>query len=279
MRKPRFRKLHYVFCAIIFYSVMKTTELKAFFSEYAGSFETGDADVSRNVALKHDHTLRVAEEAARLAAAESFSDRESQLLARAALFHDLSRFEQYSRFRTFCDAESFDHGERSYELVREKELLADLPEEEQKTVLAAVRFHNRREVPADLSCAERKILLAVRDADKLDIMPILLAHLREPGNAAIVYGLPETGILSPEVGRALLAGKSPDNRDFKSSLDFLAAKFSWGFDLNYGWTCREFLDRDYMGRLRALLPEKPEILDDVLHRVLSYLKKKGERSC
>jgi len=279
MQKPRFRKLHYVFCAIIFYFVMKTTELKAFFAEYAGSFETGDADVSRNLALKHDHSLRVADEAARLAAAEGFSGRENFLLARAALFHDLSRFEQYSRFRTFCDAESFDHGERSYELVLEKDLLADLPEEEKKIVLAAVRFHNRREVPGDLSGARRKILLAVRDADKLDIMPILLAHLRKPGNAAIVYGLPDTGVLSPEVGRALLAGENPDNRSFESSLDFLAAKFAWGYDLNYGWTCREFLKRDYLGQLRALLPEKPEILDDVLHRVLSYLEKKGGRSC
>lgn len=279
MRKPRFRKLHYVFCAIIFYFVMKTTELNAFFPEYAGSFETGDADVSRNLVLKRDHTLRVAEEAARLAAAEGFSGRESRLLACAALLHDLSRFEQYARFRTFCDAESFDHGERSYELVLEKELLADLPEEEKKIVLAAVRFHNRREVPEELTRAEKKILRAVRDADKLDIMPIVLEHLQDPGNAAIVYGLPETGVLSPEVGASLLAGKCPDNRVFESSLDFLAAKFAWGFDLNYGWTCREFLKRDYMGRLRALLPEKPEILDDVLHRVLSHLKKKGERSC
>ena len=258
---------------------MEPEDLKKYFLRYAGSFETGDADVHRNLELKQEHTLRTLREAASLARAENFSPREELLLMQAALLHDFSRFEQYSRFRSFHDAVTFDHGERSFELVRDRKVLEDLPREEQETVLCAVRFHNRREVPQNLAPAEKKILLAVRDADKTDIMGILLEHLKNPGNSAIVYGLPDTGVLSVQVRDAVLAGRSPAHREFESSLDFLAAKFAWGFDLNYGWTCREFLRRGYMERLRALLPGKPEILDVMLRRVSAFLQEKGKESC
>lgn len=258
---------------------MELDALKKYFLRYAGSFETGDADVHRNLALKQAHTLRVVHLAASLARAENFSPREEGLLLRAALFHDLSRFEQYSRYRSFNDAVTFDHGERSFELVREQELLADLPGGEQEVILCAVRFHNKLEIPPDLPPAEKKILPAVRDADKTDIMGILLEHLKNPGNSAIVYGLPDNGVLSSSVRDAVLAGRSPAHRELESSLDFLAAKFAWGFDLNYGWTCREFLARGYMERLRALLPEKPEVLDVMLHEVSAHLQKKGKESC
>jgi len=258
---------------------MEPDALKKYFLRYSASFETGDADVHKNLELKREHTLRTVREAVSLARAENFSPREELLLTQAAFLHDLSRFEQYSRFRSFHDAVTFDHGERSFELVRDGDLLADLSGGERDAVLRAVRFHNRREVPPDLAPAEKKILLAVRDADKTDIMGILLEHLKNPENSAIVYGLPDTGVLSARVRDAVLAGQSPAHRDFASSLDFLAAKFAWGFDLNYGWTCREFLKRGYMERLRALLPEKPEILDVMLHRVSAFLQEKGKESC
>lgn len=258
---------------------MEQEALKKYFLRCAGPFGTGDADVRRNLELKRDHTLRVVRLAASLAQAENFSSRETELLMPAALFHDLSRFEQYRRFRSFNDAVTYDHGERSFELVRERGLLADLPGDEQNAVLCAVRFHNKLEIPPDLPPAAKKILLAVRDADKTDIMGILLEYLKNPGNPAIVYGLPDNGALSARVRDAVLAGRSPAHRELESSLDFLAAKFAWGFDLNFGWTCREFLRRGYMERLRALLPEKPEVLDVMLQKVSDHLRKKGKESC
>lgn len=255
---------------------MRKEALKNHFLQYADSFLTGNEEVDINLQLKKDHTLRVVAEAEALARAESFQEEESFLLFCSALLHDLSRFEQFVRFQTFNDAVSFDHGERSYELFGELDFPgAGSTENERRIIQTAVRYHNRRTVPADLSPAERKILLAVRDADKTDIINILLEHLKNPVNPAIVYKLPDQPGLSAEVASALLAGTTPAHADFKTGLDFLAAKLAWGFDLNYSWTCREFLRREYLQKLRHALPEKPEVLDICLEKVLMYMQKKG----
>jgi hypothetical protein len=255
---------------------MRKEALKNHFLQYADSFLTGNEEVDINLQLKKDHTLRVVAEAEALARAESFQEEEIFLLFCSALLHDLSRFEQFVRFQTFDDTVSFDHGERSFELLQGQGFPGlELTESERQIILTAVRYHNKRTVPENLSPAERKILLAVRDADKTDIMNILLEHLKNPVNSAIVYKLPDQPGLSAEVAAALLAGTTPAHADLKTGLDFLAAKLTWGFDLNYCRTCREFLRREYLQKLRHALPEKPEVLDICLERVLMYMQKKG----
>ena len=256
---------------------MDKTALKTQFLRYARTFTTGEPEIDTNLCLKQDHTLRVVQEALALSAAEDFTSREQELLFCAALWHDISRFEQFVRFRTYNDLISLDHGERSWELIRELSLLPpEFSPEEQEIILKGVRYHNRREIPAGLSAGEQKILRAVRDADKMDILNILINHLKNPENSAIVYKLPEDSGLSAGVAEAIMTGRSPANSALKSSLDFLAAKFAWGYDLNFSWSCREFLRRRYMQSLRLGLPEKPEILDMFLEKVLLHMQKKGE---
>ncbi len=248
-----------------------------YFSGYAGTFGTDDPECRRNIRLKVAHTFRVCREAEKLAQSENFSEREKNLLFHAAMLHDFSRFEQIIRFKTMNDLESFDHGERSFELVseRKKELLGEFDAASQQIILCAVRYHNRRNIPAGLTADEEKILCAVRDADKTDIMKILIDYLKNPENPAIVYKLSGTGGLSSDVKSVLLAGKSPDNRMLQSRLDFLAAKFAWGYDLKSGWSCREFLKRRYMQTLRSLLPQDMPVLDEISNNVIAFMQKKG----
>ena len=140
---------------------MKKDALKQRFLEYSAAFRTGIREVDINLQLKQGHTLRVLAEAEALAAAEGFSETEKFLLHCAALFHDLSRFEQFVRFQTYNDAVSFDHGERSYQLILQDDWLPpEFSEEDKMIVLSAVRFHNKRCVPDNLSEAEQKILTA-----------------------------------------------------------------------------------------------------------------------
>ena len=106
-------------------------------------------------------------------------------------------------------------------------------------------------------------------------MKILIDYLKNPENPAIVYKLSGTGGLSSDVKSVLLAGKSPDNRMLQSRLDFLAAKFAWGYDLKSGWSCREFLKRRYMQTLRSLLPQDMPVLDEISNNVIAFMQKKG----
>ena len=256
---------------------MKKEALKNRFLHYAASFKNNIDEVDVNVQLKIDHTFRVLEEAQQLSKAENFSEKECRLLECAALLHDLSRFEQFSRFETFNDAVSFNHGEYSYRLAEEQNWIPEtFSETEKQTVLTAIRYHNKKLIPENITAEEFKILAALRDADKTDIFKILLEHLKNPENSAIVYKLSDRPCVSEKVAAAISENRSPDTAELKTKLDFNAAKFAWGFDLNYGWTCREFLKREYMQKLRSALPEQPEMLDRCLEQVLKFMQQKGK---
>ena len=247
--------------------------MKLFFSGHSVRFRGIDPETDRNLQLKEEHTFRVCAIAGTLADAENFTPQEKKLLHYAAMLHDISRFEQFFRFKTFNDLISFDHGRRSAEIASEMDWSdSGFSPAEIKCITDAICFHNQRFIPEGLPPETVKILQAVRDADKTDIMQILIDHLRNPENPAIVYKLEKATALSSKVRECLLAGRSPDNRDLKSDLDFCAAKFAWGFDLAYSWTCREFLNRRYMQSIHDLLPAKTPETTLILEKVLLFMQ-------
>ncbi len=229
---------------------------------YASAYYTGDEDFDRNIRLKLAHSFRVRNEARRILEAEDFfSDR--ALILRAALLHDCGRFEQFKRFRTFSDAVSIDHGDLSAETALEHGFLADLAPEERSAAERAVRAHNKLAIPADFPARERQICRVVRDADKTDILQILLGHLRNPENPAIVFALDPAQQLTPEVAAELFQRRIPKHGMMKTRLDFLASKFNWVYDLNFPASHRIWLERGLLAGLRALLPPLPEL--DILY--------------
>ena len=229
------------------------------FLRYAESFLSDREAEDCGVTLKIEHTFRVIDEAEKLAAAEEFTPEQLRLCRYAALLHDLSRFEQFVRYHTFRDAESFDHGDRSAELAAELGFVAPLPAEEAEAVLSAVRRHNKIALPAEPMGISETPSRAVRDADKLDIMRLFLDHLDRPENPAVVFSLRPDAPVSDEVLAALRARRTPDHAVMRSVNDFTAAKLLWAFDLNYRHSRREFLRRGYFDRLMPHLPKQPEL--------------------
>jgi len=229
------------------------------FIRYASGFLTGRGETDCGTGLKIEHTLRVLDETEQLADAEEFSQTETRLSRYAALLHDLSRFEQFARFRTFRDAESFDHGDRSAELAAELGFTAPLPRKEADAVLSAVRRHNKIALPEAMDALSAAPSRTVRDADKLDIMRIFLDYLDRPENPAVVFSLRRDAGITPEVMKALRERRSPDHAVMRSVADFAAAKLVWAFDLNSRHARREFLRRGYFERLMAKLPGDREL--------------------
>ena len=69
------------------------------------------------IKLKYDHTFRVVENAKEIAKSLNLDDKEKNRALVCALFHDLGRFPQVTEYDTFIDELSFDHGDKSYELL------------------------------------------------------------------------------------------------------------------------------------------------------------------
>src|SRR5208337_5001101 len=145
---------------------------KQWFQCYCASFHTSDEEDTRNLVLKEEHTARVCANILKIAGEESLGAGDAMIAEATALFHDVGRFPQYAKYKTFMDSLSVNHGELGARELAGAGILNNLPVREQEIITTAVKFHNAFKVP-DLAGSNAIIFLKmVRDADKLDIWRI-----------------------------------------------------------------------------------------------------------
>jgi hypothetical protein len=84
--------------------------LKKWFSDYCSSFYSPDIEDQKNISLKEHHTERVCENIVEISKRLSLDGHSTMLAEAIALFHDIGRFPQYARYKTFRDSVSVNHG-------------------------------------------------------------------------------------------------------------------------------------------------------------------------
>lgn len=135
------------------------------FEEYVKNYDLTITEIK----YKYDHTLRVVNYAKIICESENFSKYDTTLTLICSLLHDISRFEEWMEYNSWS---KIDHGDLGYEILNQNDFIKNFSEneEEQKLVLNVVKYHNKYEIPENLSEKEKMILKVVRDADKIDIL-------------------------------------------------------------------------------------------------------------
>jgi len=236
--------------------------LNQWFDTYVQGFYDMEPDDLRNISLKVEHTRKVCEVIELLSAGEGLNAEETCLASAIALLHDVGRFPQYRRWRTFRDSESDNHARLSLEVIRNQELLCHLPESERMTIEEAVRFHNLLQLPAKLSSPTPLFARLIRDADKLDIWRVFMDFFHTPLNeraSAVTLGLPDLPSVSPECVASLAAGKVVHLDTVNLVNDFVLLQISWVYDLNFRSSCRLLQQRGYIQELAGTLPESADV--------------------
>ncbi len=172
---------------------MELDEAVTRFETYVTRFAQSNPKSQANIDLKKEHTLRVLQEAQGILASLELKRRQARLVELAALFHDIGRFPQFAEYGTFQDGLSLNHGLLGYQVLRREQLLpAALSRAEKKNILLTVLMHNRARVVPGLPPHLERMLRIVRDADKLDVIRVLIKHFdpRQPHNAVVTLGLP-----------------------------------------------------------------------------------------
>ena len=250
------------------------TQARTAFDRHVAKFRDAGGALPFALEAKFNHTGEVCEITEKIVAGEArFSPRDVLVFRLCALFHDISRFEQYDKFRTFLDRISFDHGDRSAALIDELGLVTDLPSEDRACVVDAVRVHNKFAIPADFPSAHLAAAKMVRDADKLAILRLIIRFFNgDYSDPAIRLDLPDTAGWTPAILETALSGKCVVYGDMKCINDFKLGLFAWSCDLNYPASAALALDEDLFGRIRALLPASDRI-DALLDSARIRLKK------
>lgn len=243
---------------------------RCWFSEYVRSFYSEDPDIQAHVKLKEDHTARVCERMSELAESLAISPEQQFLAEMVALFHDVGRFQQYTKYRTFNDFLSEDHACLGVRILQEKGVLKGLPDLQQTLVHKAVRYHNGREIPQD---NEDAVFLArmIRDADKLDILEMLT----NDDELFRMLPMPEYGGMqqvSAGTVEYILQGKVARFEQIRTAADLMLFRMSWLFDMNFSWTFRKVLEREYLEKMASQLPRTTEI-----KRVVCFLSEYRDR--
>lgn len=235
------------------------------FHAYVDTFRDASGKLEYAMQAKLDHTEEVCAITDIIMADEGgFTDEEKLTFRLCSLFHDVSRFEQIQRFHSFLDAVSFDHGNRSAELIPEKHFLDDVSGEIRSCVIDAVRVHNKFSIPVGLPSAHIPAAKMVRDADKLAIIRLVLLFFRgQENDPSIRLDLPDTPSFSDFVLETVKSRQCVRYTDLKNVNEFKLAMFAWVNDLNYSASFALASRENLFGQLRDLLPEDAR-LDELL---------------
>lgn len=252
--------------------VESLAELKIWFTCYVQKFKGNDADVRKSIVLKEGHTKRVCEEIRAIGSHLGLNEDELRLAEIIALLHDVGRFEQYTRYKTFSDRKSEDHAALGIRIIEEQGILEQFNSEIKNVILSSIKFHNRAYIPNDESETCLFFSRLIRDADKLDIWKVVTDYYHRKDdmrNGTIELDLPDTPGFSEEVYQDLICRKIVDMENLKNLNDFKLLQIGWIFDINFKITLEYIKERFYLEKIREVLPKVKEI-DNIFKTVYDY---------
>lgn len=118
---------------------------------------------------KQIHSLRVMKISRQIAERLELPQEEINLATLIGLLHDIARFEQYTKYNTFKDLESIDHGDLGTEILQKEIRKYIETNQYDDIIIKAVKNHNKYKIEDGLTERENIFAKIVRDADKIDI--------------------------------------------------------------------------------------------------------------
>lgn len=236
--------------------------------------KNSDEIMSKNFELKFKHTLAVLENCIQLLESTDLNKNIQHSALASCLLHDIGRFPQYAKYKTFKDAESINHARLSVSVIVKLNFLKDISARMRRDIIGAVSLHNRRSLPLKIREPLLTILKITRDCDKIDIMGILLNSIAHPelDNDVALMGLKEKPyMISDNILKSVQSKECAYYLDMKCINDFRLMLLSWTYDLNFQWTRQEVIKRNYINIIFKDLPDTPQLkalrpeIEDILN--------------
>ena len=137
------------------------------FLKYVKNFDETEYMIN----LKKHHSIRVMNISNQIAKTIFKDEKQIELASLIGLLHDIARFEQYTKYKTFNDLESFDHGDYGVEILKKDNYIRKFIQTDKydNIILKAIENHNKFQIEKGLTEEELAYSKLIRDADKLDI--------------------------------------------------------------------------------------------------------------
>lgn len=257
-------------------SFRQVEDLKNWFYTYVRQFKRGADLCTENAILKENHTIRVCNEILSIGSGLELTADKMRLTEITALFHDIGRFEQYARYKTFSDGKSVNHAALGVEILKKNKVLKDFDPSMQDLICRIIGYHNRAALPADETADCLFFAKLLRDADKLDIWRVVTRHYENSDgrrNPALELDLPDTGQISENVYKSLTSHRIVEFKDVKTLNDFKLLQAGWVFDIHFEQTLYALHARKYLDIIQRALPDSEKI-KDIFDMIRHYLLQK-----
>lgn len=213
----------------------KYFKLLKFFDSYTAEFQLKKNEDQKNINLKIDHSYRVVKNMEEIVSRMNLTEAEEYLAKIIALLHDIGRFEQYKKYKTFSDYKSEDHGLLGVELLKEQKLLQDLAPSEQQIIYQAIKEHNQASLNENNFNNEKELFFAklIRDADKLDIFNIFVERFKKGSQKDYINKLAESSKISDQIYKKVLNKEAINYDKLQTINDLKAMQLGWLYDINF----------------------------------------------
>ncbi len=248
--------------------------LKAWFEDFVAGCYCDDEFVNANLKLKDDHSRRVCDEMAYLTGELGLSDNQKRIADAISLLHDVGRFRQFIKYRTYNDPRSVNHSQLGVAVLREAGVLDGIDEVEAELIERAIEYHGIKKLPAGLNGGLLLYCKLIRDADKLDVFYVAKEYYRQylenPEGFKLELELPDNGRYSQEMVEAVLDERLIDYSKLRTLDDMKLLQLGWVYDVNFAATFKRIKQKRFLEDIIGFLPSDKDIAK-VGEKVLAYV--------
>ena len=255
-------------------------KFRAWFDDYVAGFYGDDEFLNANLKLKEEHSKRTCEEMLYLAEKLGLSDEQKRIAELISLFHDIGRFEQFARYRTYNDPRSVNHCLLGVEVLKKTKALDALEDKEREIIEKAIEYHGQRELAPDLDGELLLFSRLIRDADKIDVYYVVTDYYRQyqqdPDGFKLEVELPNEPRYSPEVVEKILDEQLIDYSILRTWHDMKLCQLGWVYDVNFVPTLKRIRQRRFLEMIFEFLPKTRDI-EKVREKIFGYVDSRIER--
>jgi len=221
------------------------------FRKYVNNFDVKDFAIKR----KLEHSIRVMKLSEMIAKNLNLSKEDRNIAVLVGLLHDYARFHQWTKYKTYNDLESIDHGDYGVILLFENNDIEKftLNKNYYSIIKTAIKNHNKFSVEDNLDDISKLHSEIIRDSDKIDIFNIYANKILEIKNI--------NDKISDKVKKDFYNNKLINKKDCKNDNDEIILLLSMIYDINFKVSIEYINKKDLIWKIYNNIDDKEYLLE------------------
>lgn len=231
------------------------------FDNYFMKYDIND----KMIQFKYNHSYRVLHQSDEISFTLNLDEDDNYLACLIGLLHDIGRFEQWTKNKSFDDSK-LDHASVGIKVLFDENKISEykVSKSDYEIIKKSILNHNKFKIDDELTIREKLHCKIIRDADKIDI-------LYSFANENILNIEEDDSSISDNVHDEFFNHKVIDYRYVNTINDRVISFFSTIYDLNYDYSKEYILEKNYLEKIFKKLNNK-ELFQPYYNEIIKYLK-------